>query len=68
MIGRQSKDPLIALHVWGSREAISYLRQDPSNFARRVQRSGEVGVHDLGKERILPSECTILLASSCTRS
>jgi hypothetical protein len=62
MIGRLSKDPPIALRVWGSREAIDYLCQDPSNFARRVQRSSKVRVQVLGEERILPSESSILFS------
>jgi hypothetical protein len=60
MIGCLSKHPLIALHVWGSWEAIGYLRQDSSNFARCVQCSSKVGVQVSGKERILPSEPSIL--------
>jgi hypothetical protein len=62
MIGRLSKYLLIALRIWGSLEAIGYLRQDPSNFARHVQCSSEVGVQVSGKERILPSEPNILFS------
>jgi hypothetical protein len=60
MIGRLSKHPPIALRVWGSREAIGYLRQDSSNFARRVQCSGKIRVQISGEERILPLEPSIL--------
>jgi hypothetical protein len=62
MIGCLSKYPSIALRVWGSREAIGYLHQDPSNFARRVQCSGEVRVQVSGEERILLSKPSILLS------
>jgi hypothetical protein len=62
MIGHLSKHPPIALHVLGSREAIDYLRQDSSNFARRVQCSGKVGVHVSGEERILSSKPSILFS------
>ena len=60
MIDHLSKHPPIALHVLGSQEAIDYLRQDSSNFARRVQCSGKVGIHVSGEERILPSKPSIL--------
>jgi hypothetical protein len=62
MIGRLSKHPLIALHVGGPREAIDYLRQYSSNFARCVQCLGEVGVQLSGEERILPLEPSILFS------
>jgi hypothetical protein len=62
MTGRLSKHSPIALRVWGSWEAIGYLCQDPSNFARRVQCSGEVGVQVSGEEQILPSEPSILFS------
>jgi hypothetical protein len=62
MIGCLSKQPPIALRVRGSREAIGYLRQYSSNFARRVQCLGKVGVQVSGEERILPSEPSILFS------
>ena len=60
MIDHLSKHPPIALHVLGSQEAIDYLRQDSSNFARRVQCLGKIRVQISGEERILPSEPSIL--------
>jgi hypothetical protein len=62
MIGFLSKQPPITLHVWGSREAIDYLRQYSSNFTRRAQCSGEVGVQVSGEKQILPSESSILFS------
>jgi hypothetical protein len=62
MIGHLSKHPPIALRVWGLRKSIGYLCQDSSNFARRVQCSGEVGVQVSSVERILPSEPSILFS------
>jgi hypothetical protein len=62
MIGCLSEHPPTALRVWGLREDISYLHQDPSNFARHVQCSGEVRVQVLGEERILLWEPSILLS------
>jgi hypothetical protein len=62
MIRRLSKQPPITLRVRGPREAIGYLRQYSSNFTRRVQCSGEVGVQVLGEKRILPSESSILFS------
>jgi hypothetical protein len=36
MIGRLSKQSSVTFRVWGSREAVGYLRQYSSNFTRRV--------------------------------
>jgi hypothetical protein len=36
MISRLSEYSLIAFPVWGLRQAVGYLRQDPSNLAWRV--------------------------------
>jgi hypothetical protein len=44
VISCPSKQSLIALCVFSSREANSYLGQHPFNFARRVHCVGEVGV------------------------
>jgi hypothetical protein len=62
MIGCLSKHLLIALRVWGPQEAIGYMFQYSSNFARRVQCSSEVGVQVLGEERILPLEPSFLFS------
>jgi hypothetical protein len=59
MIGRLSEHSSC---VWGSQEAVGYLRQDPSNFARCVQCSDEVGVQVSGEERILPSEPSVFFS------
>jgi hypothetical protein len=48
-----SKQPSIAFNVWSSREAISYLGQHSSDFARRVHCAGEVRVQVSSKEGIL---------------
>jgi hypothetical protein len=62
MIGRMSKQPPITLRIWGPWEAVGYLRQYSSNFTQLVQCSGKVGVQVSGKERILPSESSILFS------
>ena len=62
MIGRLSKQPSITLRIWGPQEAIGYLRQYCSNFTRRVQCPGEVGVQVSCEKRILPSEPSILFS------
>jgi hypothetical protein len=62
MIGRLSKQPPITLCVWGLQEAVDFLRQYSSNFTRRVQCSGKVGIQVLGEKRILPSESSILFS------
>jgi hypothetical protein len=62
MIGPLSKQSLITLHIWSPWEAIGNLRQYTSNFTRRVQCSGEVGVQVSGEKRILPSESSILFS------
>jgi hypothetical protein len=62
MIGRLSKQPPITLRVWGSRKAVSYLRQHSSDFTRRVQSPGEVRVQVSSEEMILSPESSVLLS------
>jgi hypothetical protein len=44
VISCSSKQPPVAFRVWGSREAVSYLGQQSSDFTRRVHCTGEVRV------------------------
>jgi hypothetical protein len=56
-----SKQPLVAYHVWSSREAVSYLGQHPSDFSRRVHCTSEVEVQVPSKERVLSTQPCALL-------
>jgi hypothetical protein len=60
MVDRLSKQLPITLRVWGPWKVGSYLCQYSSDFTRRVQCSGDVGVQVSSKKRILPSESSIL--------
>jgi hypothetical protein len=56
-----SKQSPVAFRVWGSREAVSYLGQHPSNFTHRVHCTSKVGVQVLSKERVFSTRpCTLL--------
>jgi hypothetical protein len=56
-----SKQPPVACRIWGSREAIRYLGQYPSNFTRCVHCTSKVGVQVLSEERALSAQsCTLL--------
>jgi hypothetical protein len=61
VISCSSKQPSVAFCVWSSREAISYLSQNPSNFTRRVHCVSEVGVYIPSKERVLSAQPCALL-------
>jgi hypothetical protein len=61
VISCSSKQSPVAFCVWGSREAINYLGQHPSDFTRRVHYTSKVGVRVSSKERILSAQpCTLL--------
>jgi hypothetical protein len=53
MISCPSKQLPIAFNIWSPWEAISYLSQHSSDFARRVHRTSKVRVQVSSKERIL---------------
>jgi hypothetical protein len=56
-----SKQPSIAFSIRSSREAIIYLGQHSSDFARRVHYTSEVRVQVSSKERILSAyPCALL--------
>jgi hypothetical protein len=61
LISCLSKQPSVAFYVRSSQEAISYLGQHPSYFARCIHCVSEVGVQVPSKERVLPVQpCTLL--------
>jgi hypothetical protein len=62
MIGRLCKLPSVALHVWGSWKAVSYLCQHSSNFTRRVQCSSEAEVQVSSEKRVLSTESSIFFS------
>jgi hypothetical protein len=53
MISCPSKEPPIAFSIRSPWEAISYLSQHPSDFARRVHCASKVRVQVSSKERVL---------------
>jgi hypothetical protein len=53
MISCPSEQPLIAFSIRGPREAISYLSQHSSDFARRVHCTSKVRDQVSSKERVL---------------
>jgi hypothetical protein len=53
MINCPSEHPPIAFSIRSPREAISYLSQHSSDFARRVHCTSKVRVQVLSKERVL---------------
>jgi hypothetical protein len=56
-----SKQPSIAFSIRNPREAISYLGQHSSDFARRVHYTSKVRVQVSSKERILSAyPCALL--------
>jgi hypothetical protein len=61
VISCSSKQPLIASCVWSLQEAISYLGQHPSNFARCVHCTSEVGVRVSSEEMVLSVQPSALL-------
>jgi hypothetical protein len=61
VVGCLSEQPPIPLGVGSPREAISYPSQHPSNFTRRVQGLGEVGVQVAPEEWIFPTLPCLLL-------
>jgi hypothetical protein len=61
VVGCPSKQPPIALGVWSPGEAIGYLSQQSSNFARCGHSSGEVEVQISSEERILSTLSRLLL-------
>ena len=61
MVGRLGEQSSVALSVRSPRKSISYPSQYPSDFARRVHSSGEVGVQVAPEERVLPALPRILL-------
>jgi hypothetical protein len=62
MVGRLGEQSSVALSVRSSRKSISYPSQYPSDFARCVHSSGEVGVQVTPEEWILPALPCILLS------
>ena len=60
MISYLSKQPPETFRVWGSREAVGYLCQYPSNFTLRVQCSSEIGVQVSSEERVLSPKPSVL--------
>jgi hypothetical protein len=62
MIGHLCMQPMVALRIWSSRKAVGYLHQHSSNFTRRVQRLGEVGVQVSSEKRVLSPESSILFS------
>jgi hypothetical protein len=61
VISCSSKQPLVAFCVWGSREAVSYLGQHPSDFTRHVHCTSKVRVQVPSEERVLSVQpCTLL--------
>jgi hypothetical protein len=61
MVGRLGEQSSVALIVGSPRKSISYPSQYPYDFARRVHRSGEVGIQVAPEEWILPVLPCILL-------
>jgi hypothetical protein len=53
MISCLSKQPLIAFNIQSPREAISYLSQHSSDFARCLHCTSKVRVQVSSKERVL---------------
>jgi hypothetical protein len=62
VVGRLGKQSSVAIGVRSPRKSLSYPSQYPSDFARRVHGSGEVGVQVAPEEWILSTLPCILLS------
>ena len=61
MVGCLSEQAPVSLGIGGPRKSVGYPGQNASDFARRIQSSGEVGVQVAPEEWILPALPCILL-------
>ena len=63
MVRHLGEDLSVAFCIWGRGQTVSDLSQNPIDFTRRVQGSGEVGEQVPGKEQVLAPEPGIMLHS-----